>query len=175
MSRWTRLAPSHADEARAWLTAPGSLTRRIVQHHGPMRVQVVRQGLRAPNQDEHRALGRPNARLALVREVLLHARGRPMVMAHSIASHADLRGAWRRLRTLGERPLAVALFADPAVRRLPLEYARLDRHHALHRRACRLLGARLPPMWARRSLFLRHGKPLLVTEVFLPALTGAGP
>ena len=105
-----------------------------------------------------------------MREVLLHAGGRRVVMAHSIVARADLRGAWHRVRALGTRPLATALFADPLVARGPFEYARLDSRHPLWRRASHLLGGKLPVLWARRSLFRRRGRPLMVTEVFLPGL-----
>ena len=170
MNWWKRLPPAHRDDARAWLTYPGSLTRRVVDRFGAIRVELVQQRLRAPNEDEYRALGRPARKRALVREVLLHAQGEPLVMAHSTTSLAGLYGAWRSLRGLGTRPLAVALFADPLVRRLGFEYARLDRRHPLHARARRLLGRELPAMWARRSTFVRRGRLLMVTEVFLPAL-----
>jgi chorismate--pyruvate lyase len=137
-----------------------------------MRVQLVQQRLRVPNEDEFRALGRPAHKRAWVREVLLHAGGRPLVMGHSIVARADLFGPWRSVRVLGTRPLASALFADPRVRRQPFEYARLDPRHALWKRARALLGGRaLPPtLWARRSLFRLRGRPLMVTEVFLPGL-----
>ena len=52
-------------------------------------------------------------------------------------------------RRSGSGPLAVALFADPLVRRGPFEYARLDRRHSLWKRARALLGVELPALWAR--------------------------
>ena len=170
MSRWRRLAPAHREPARAWLVHPGSLTSRLIARHGAMRVQLLQQRLRIPNEDEYRALGRPAHRRAWVREVLLHAAGRPLVLGHSIVARADVFGPWRSVRGLGTRPLATALFADPLVRRSPFEYARLDRRHALWKRARALLGRDLPQLWARRSLFRRGGRPLMVTEVFLPGL-----
>ena len=33
----------------------------------------------------------------------------------------------------------------------------------------------LPALWARRSAFRRHGAPLLVTEIFLPAIRHLNP
>ena len=50
------------------------------------------------------------------------------------------------------------------------EFARVDARHPLWRRARRLSSRGLPPLWARRSLFTRGGRPLMLTEVFLPAL-----
>ena len=175
MTRWRRAAPAHGNPWRPWLTYPGSLTRRIVARSRAFRVELVGQSWRFPNEDEYRALGRPSHRIAFVREVLLHADARPVVMAHSIAARRDLHGAWHAVAGLGTRPLAAVLFADRRVRREPFEYARVDARHPLWRRATRLLGVRsLPALWARRSLFRLRGRPLLVTEVFLPALGELG-
>jgi chorismate--pyruvate lyase len=168
--RWRRIPPPHRFPERAWLTHAGSLTGRVISHHGPMRVEILQTRFRIPNEDEYQALGRPSHKLAYVREVLLHAGGRRVVMAHSVVARGDLRGAWHRVRTLGTRPLATALFADPRVARGKFEFARLDRRHPLWKRASRLLGRPLPALWARRSLFRRNGRPLMVTEVFLPGL-----
>jgi chorismate--pyruvate lyase len=170
MSRWRCAAPAHSNAWRGWLTYPGSLTRRIVQRAGAMRVEIVGERLLFPNEDEYLALGRPFPRLAYVREVVLHARGGPVVLAHSIASRRDLDGTWRELRSLGTRPLAMVLFTDPGVRRHRFQFARVDPRHPLWKGAARLFGNNLPTLWARRSLFTRHGRPLLVTEVFLPGL-----
>ena len=170
MTRWRRAAPPHGNPWRPWLTYRGSLTRRIVERSGTFRVELVSQRVRFPNDDEYRELGRPAHRLAFVREVLLHADGTPVVMAHSIVGRSDLAGTWRAVRGLGTRPLAALLFADRRVSRDPFEYARLDPRHPLWQRARALLGRDFPTLWARRSRFRLHGRPLLVTEVFLPAL-----
>jgi chorismate lyase len=170
MNRWKRLAPPHTDPWRPWLAWRGSLTWRIAARARGFAVEVIRQGLHIPNEDEYRQLGQPTHRRALVREVVLHAAGTPVVLAHSIASWRDLSGPWRGLRGLGSRPLAEALFTDPLVTREPLEFVRIDRRHPLGRRARQVFGRDFPVLWARRSRFVKRGRPLLVTEVFLPAL-----
>jgi chorismate--pyruvate lyase len=170
MNRWKRLAPPHTDPWRPWLVWRASLTWRITARARDFRVEVIRQGLHIPNEDEHRLLHQPTHRRALVREVVLHADGAPVVLAHSIAAWRDLCGAWRGLRGLGSRPLAEALFTDPLVARRPLEFVRLDARHPLWQRARRTFGREFPILWARRSQFVKRGRPLLVTEVFLPAL-----
>jgi chorismate--pyruvate lyase len=71
---------------------------------------------------------------------------------------------------LGTRPLAEVLFTDTRVRREPFEYARVDPGHPLGARARQLLGRRFGALRARRSLFRLRGRPLMVTEVFLPEL-----
>jgi chorismate--pyruvate lyase len=119
-------------------------------------------------------VGLRSERLAHVREVVLLADDVPVVFAHSIVAPDDLKGAWRSIGRLGNRPLAAALFADPRVRRYALEYRRIDRRHPLHARL-KDASVVLPPMlWARRSLFRLRGRPLLVTEVFLPAILALG-
>jgi chorismate--pyruvate lyase len=175
MNRWKRLAPSHPDPWRAWLTWRGSLTWRIVARSERFRVQRIQQHMRVPNEDEYRALGRPSHKRALVREVILLADERPVVLAHSIAARADLFGVWRSLRGLGNRPLAEALFSDPLVTRAPLEFMRVDSRHPLWRRAQHVFGREFPVLWARRSLFRKHGRPLMVTEMFLPEILELGP
>ncbi len=170
MNRWKRLAPPHADPWRGWLVYPGSLTWRIVERSRAFRVERLGERLRFPHEDEYRALGRPSHRLAFVREVVLHADGRAVVLAHSIVSRGDLRGEWRWVRRLGTRPLAAVLFDDPLVARGRLEFARVDRRHPLWKRARAVFGRDFPSLWARRSLFRRRGRPLMVTEVFLPPL-----
>ena len=170
MNRWRRLAPPHTDPWRPWLAWRGSLTWRIRAREADFRVRLVRQGPRVPNDDECRQLGQPAHRLALVREVLLLSKGEPVVLAHSIAAWRDLSGVWRGLRGLGTRPLAEALFTDPLVRRESLEFVRLDSRHPLWKQARALTGLELPVLRARRSRFVKRGRPLLVTEVFLPAL-----
>ena len=170
MNRWKRLAPPHADPWRPWLAWRASLTWRITAHARDFRVEVIRQGLHIPNEDEYRQLGQPTHRRALVREVVLHANGEPVVLAHSIAAWRDLSGVWRNLRGLGSRPLAQELFTDPLVARGALEFVRIDSRHPLGRRARQVFGRDFPVLWARRSRFVKRGRPLLVTEVFLPAL-----
>ena len=170
MTRWTRIPPAHADPWRPWLTYPGSLTWRIVARCRRFEVEVVSRRLRFPNEDEYRALGRPAHKLAYVREVVLRADGVAVVVGHSIVARASLRGAWRPVAGLGTRPLAEVLFTDRRVRREPFEFARVDPRHPLGARAQQILGRPLGVLRARRSLFRLEGRPLMVTEVFLPQL-----
>jgi chorismate--pyruvate lyase len=98
-----------------------------------------------------------------------------VIFAHSVVAPRALKGAWRMLSALGARPLGAALFADARIQRYPLRFRQLNRRHALHQRACGMLGDMPAQLWARRSLFVLHGSPLLVTEVFLPAILALAP
>ena len=154
---------------RPWLRDPGSLTRRIQQRCQRFGVELLPTSTMHLPRDERALLSTCERAPMWRREVLLFADGQPVVFAHSATARCHLRGAWRQLADLGERPLGALLFAHPEVVRLPLHCRALSSHHALYRRAAALLSERPRQLWARRSLFLLHGAPLLVTEVFLPA------
>ena len=161
--------PAIAGAYRPWLRDRGSLTRRIVGRCRDFRVKVLFQGLRRPDRDEQFLFAQPRARV-LVREVLLYCGVKPVVFAHTVLDPGDLRGAWRSVARLGNRPLGAALFADPRIARYPLRQRKIAHHHELHRRL-RAFVPRVPAsLWARRSLFRLHNSPILVTEVFLPEI-----
>jgi chorismate--pyruvate lyase len=167
---WQRRPGSAGGRLRAWLAAPGSLTRRIQARCPGFSVRLIAQQARRATREE-RFLGAWSAsKRAVVREVCLCCGETPLVFAHSVVRRRDLRGPWRGLARLGSRPLGAALFADPLVRRGPLRFRRLSPRSELHARAQAALGAPLPPLWARRSVFVRRGSPILVTEVFLPGI-----
>lgn len=149
--------PALPQHWRPWLCERGSLTQQLSkasQHH--LSVEVLRLVWARPSLTEARLLGIPQRQKALIREVHLCGYGTPWVFARSVIPAATLKGPDRRLLLLGNRSLGTLLFSDPAIQRGPLEVCRL-----LHQQqAC----------WARRSVFqLSHG-PLLVSEIFLPAM-----
>lgn len=155
---------------RSWLSDRGSLTRRLKMRHADFRVKPVARGFVAPFPDEARLLGLPPKIHAYVRDVLLVGDGRIRVFAHSVLPRASLRGGWGGITQLGTKPLGEALFADPRVRRLGLTMRRIDARHPLYLAATRHTGFTGHHLWARRSVFCLKGHPLLVNEVFLPAI-----
>lgn len=156
---------------RGWLSDRGSLTRRLKARHARFRVSPVARGLTRPFVDEAQAL-HLNAQIhAYVRDVLLIGDEQIRVFAHSVLPHSSLRGDWCGITRLGTKPLGEALFTDPRIRRLGLTMRRLDSRHPLYRLARRHTGLTVRYLWARRSMFCLNGRPLLVTEVFLPAIT----
>lgn len=157
-------------ELRGWLSDRGSLTRRLKARHADFRVSPVARGLAPPFLDEAHVLRLGPKTHAYVRDVLLVGGGRIRVFAHSVLPRASLRGAWCGISRLGTKPLGEALFSDPRIRRLGLTIRRLDARHPLYRAARHHTGLTARHLWARRSVFCLNGQPLLVTEVFLPAL-----
>jgi chorismate--pyruvate lyase len=162
-------APIAAGALRRWLTDPGSLTARLQRHAGEIKVKVLFQGLRRVNRDEAFLFAAP-AKRVMVREVLLLRGATPLVFAHTVFATGGLRGAWRGIAGLGNRPLGAALFADPRIARFPLRQKKLSRSHPLYRSAAAQLKKMPSPLWARRSIFASGKSPILVSEVFLPAI-----
>lgn len=143
---------------RSWLMDPGSLTQRLIQRsRGQFRVEVLRQQWAVPTASERQALGMRCREKALIREVQLIGKDQPWVYARSVLPATTLTGRQRLLAQIGTRPLGQMLFRDPSMRRSPLQISPL--HLSTGQTA-----------WARRSVFRLANKPLLVCEVFLPAL-----
>lgn len=153
-----RRSPCRALPGR-WLLDSGSLTARLMAlSAGEFRVEVVTQSWGRPNLSEARALQIDPRLLVLVREVRLLGRGQPWVHARSLIPATTMTGRHRRLAHLGERPLGELLFGDQGMQRGAIETARVP------------LYSPGTQAWARRSVFFLDHKPLLVSEVFLPAL-----
>ncbi|MBN8442916.1 MAG: chorismate lyase [Thauera sp.] len=161
---------------RPWLTDPASLTSRIRARCNRFSVRVVEQRLGTAQLDEAALLGLHPGERVWVREVLLFADDRPVVFGRSLLPRRNLRGAWNLFHGMGARPLGAALFADPAISRSPLTCKRFGARDARYHRARSALAqhdttASIPrEVWARRSLFSRHGRALLVSEFFLPEI-----
>ncbi len=147
---------------RSWVLDKGSLTQRLIRcSRGDFRVQVNTLRWGVPHLNERCALGMAEREVALIREVDLICQGRAWVCARSVIPVSTLSGDERQLKYLGTRPLGAFLFRSRSMQRLPIEIARLSRTDGI-------------VIYGRRSVFLLHGKPLLVNECFLPALDEAG-
>ncbi len=167
-----RLHPGEVPpEIERWLLAPGSLTRLLLQASGgDFLVRLLSQRWENPLPDEARLLGIRPKRHALVRQVLLLCKGEPWVYARTVIPRSTLSGRRRRFVRLGTRPLGAVLFADPSMQRSEVQVARLEPATRLYRLACRELEERPAVLWGRRSVFRLSDRPLLVSEIFLPAV-----
>jgi len=137
-----------------WLNDRGSLTQRLVAHSkGSFQVRVDSNRFTYPTADEYCALGIGARRLCLIREVSLQGKGETWVTARTVIPATSLCGPQRALRNLGNRSLGSHLFRTASMRRGNIEIAQVSSNR-----------------WARRSIFWLSNRPLLVCEVFLPAL-----
>lgn len=167
-------------QVKSWLLDEGSLTQRIVKYCqqsgcGPFRVQVVLQKSGRPMVDEAKRLQIQSREHALIREVVLYCSDIPLVFARSVIPFKTLTGKQRILANLGNRSLGAYLFAQPDLKRDPIEIARLnfnqDRFSSIiMEKVTGCKGQTDVPLWARRSVFSLNSKSLMVYEVFLPQI-----
>lgn len=141
---------------KAWLYAPGSLTKQLRRAcAGELRVDVQAQGWVRAEAREARALGvRLGVRLWR-REVILRCEHAPYVHAVSFSTPAGARALG--LRRLGLRPLGNVLFARGAA---------CVQRGVVRRFACPMSGRH----WRRWALFVVRAHPVVLYEDFLPAL-----
>lgn len=159
---------------RPWLLDPGSTTKRFrALGRETFSVQVLKQGWETNFSDE-RSLLKISARAkTLVREVLIYCNGQAWMFARTIFPASSLTGPNKYLKqALDERPLGDLLYSEPSLRRSEFELSLLQLEPYEFMMDSRVRGYFTEPLWARRSLFFLHDKPILLTEVFLPALVG---
>ena len=167
--RWLK-KPMLAQTLQSWLIDTGSLTARLQLRYKHFAVKPVAGKYAKPINDESALLHLPAHKTALIREVLLMGNNQPVVFAHSVLPRTSLRGAWHGLGRLGNKPLGATLFANPKVKRTPLEYKKLPRHHLISMRVAEHTQTNPQALWARRSIFSLNCAKILVTEVFLEQL-----
>ena len=129
-------------------------------------VRVISQQWQKLNAEEASAMSLKHVRSALVRQVLLCCGDQPLVYARTVIPATTIQGAQRRYANMGSRPLGAMLFADRTMRREEVQVAILPASHEVNQ-----FSKADEPVWGRRSVFRVAGKPLLVSEFFLPELT----
>jgi chorismate--pyruvate lyase len=151
-----------------WLAEPGLLTSRVRAECGATtRLRLLRLEPAPMDPEVAHRLGVDDT-TCLLREIEFTCGPRRWVFAQSVLPQSTVRRhPW--LRELGERGLGESLSAVEDVRREPLEYVELPSGHPLARAACPG-DATGGPLWARRAVYRLGGPPILVQEVFLPAL-----
>jgi chorismate--pyruvate lyase len=94
-------------------------------------------------------------------------------MAHSVIPTLSSSGSNHAVLRLGSKPLGAVLFAKTRMHskvKPPRDIARLDKSSALWKRCSKNYPKLSSPLWARRTLYKLKGHPILVNEIFLPAL-----
>jgi chorismate lyase len=165
-----RPLPTFTADQKDWLTRGGSLTAHL-RELGDVTVEVTREAVGQPWRDEAAALDITPRTPVWIREVVLRVNGVAFVAAHSVVPLDASSGVWQAMRRLRTRPLAELLYSDSSVWRSPLTSRRIDARDPLYRLAARQIPRdKTHAFVARRSVFVRLGEPLMVTECFLPAL-----
>jgi chorismate--pyruvate lyase len=157
---------------RSWLAEPGLLTARIRALCGErMRFRMLGPLRSTRLYEELQARLDLYGERCLLREVEFCCLGERLVYAQTVLPESTVRAhPW--LRELGDSPIGESLRrAGESLEREPLEYAALPPDSALALAASDASpDAQRATLWARRAVYRLTGQPILVQEVFLPAL-----
>ncbi|MBT8543423.1 chorismate lyase [Polynucleobacter paneuropaeus] len=177
LSKWNRVDSGELHLApcrwQRWLSDTGSLTQKIEEHIAQkLEVRVLRDSRQTLNSDESRYFHFQPQRCR-VREVLLCKGNTPLVIARSVIPASSILGGNQGLLRLGNKPLGAVLFAkkpNSSKRKVLREICYLSKRDPFWQHFQKLYPSLPSKLWARRTLYQLKGKPILVCEVFLPAL-----
>jgi len=160
-------------DLQEWLLTKGSLTQKVISRcKGRFHLEIIQHGRVRPQLNERRLLMMSDTETALRREVVLCCDATPLIFARTIIPGTTLRGAGLRLARLGRKPLGDLLFRDHSVLRSDLQVTCMDAKNALFDSVKVKTKAKTnkQDVWGRRSIFFYADEPLLVSEIFLPAI-----
>lgn len=156
-------------EVSSWIYETSSLTQRLKKNCGiNFRVKILNQQWIKPWPEEARILHLGMNRYALVREVQLFCNRQPLIIARTVISPDTLKGAQRRLSSLGTRPLGEVIFTYPGLKRHRLDIVQINPVDWRQE-----LGETLDiqqVVWGRRTVYGIASRKLLVCEFFLPTV-----
>ncbi|HHZ69937.1 MAG TPA: chorismate lyase [Methylococcaceae bacterium] len=154
---------------QSWVYEPGSLTQRLRDRYGTaFTVQLVFQQWRRPFRCEQELLHLSCSHQALIREVILSANDKPLLLARTVIPRKTLKGAQRILSRLGNRPLGEVIFSYPKLQRMEMDFSQVDPRGWGNVVADRI--GITEPIWGRRTVYRIKKTEMLVNEFFLPEL-----
>jgi chorismate--pyruvate lyase len=154
---------------RSWLFDPSSTTSRFRKISNNLVVKVLEQGWLMPTENERLFLKLLPRQLAFIREVEIYCDDIPCMTARTVIPRSSLIGKNRHLLfELDDRPLGELLFRDPTLKRSEFEFSLLKSGQKEYESIAKFFIQNNVKIWARRSQFFLSGKPLLLTEIFLP-------
>jgi len=160
------------DSLRVWLFDNASLTQRLRSAcDRKLRVEILNQRWAHPFLTETNCLQLSLGQYVKIREVYLHCHDQPWVFARTVIPQSTLLKIRYSFARLKERPLGEGLFDARTLRRNQTQIAQIYPSHILYQLATKSLNIQPYSLWARRSLLYLPQKPILITEVFLPAIS----
>jgi len=164
----TRLSIKQTIPANAlsWIYEKKSLTRRLRQHYGSsLTVEILFHRRKPAFLSECKLLKLPHQQYNLVREVLLHADGKPLILARTILPEQTIKIAKRNLSHLGTRPLGEVIFSYPQLERLELNTTCVSYETWNPELTGKIKVDQ--KIWGRRTVYAIHKQKMLVSEFFL--------
>ncbi|KAA1051578.1 chorismate lyase [Pseudocitrobacter sp. 73] len=142
--------PSLDAEQLDWLLLEDSMTKRFEQY-GVVSVTLIDEGFVTRDAIAEELPLLPDEQRYWLREILLCVDGVPWLAGRTVVPESTLSGPELALQQLGKTPLGRYLFTSSMLTR---DFIEIGCHADL---------------WGRRSRLRLSGKPLLLTELFLPA------
>ena len=149
--RYFEHIPALDPEQLDWLLLEDSMTKRFEQQGKKVTVTLIQEGVVAPDAVTGELPLRPKEARYWLREILLCADGEPWLAGRTVVPESTLCGPELALQELGTVPLGRYLFTSSELTRDFIEIGRDA------------------DLWGRRSRLRLSGKPLMLTELFLPA------
>ncbi|MDX6021049.1 chorismate lyase [Scandinavium sp. V105_16] len=134
-----------------WLLLEDSMTKRFEQQGKRVTVTLVREDFVGQDEVAEELALLPAEPRYWLREILLCADGEPWLAGRTVVPESTLSGPELALQQLGKTPLGRYLFTSSTLTR---DFIEIGKDAEL---------------WGRRSRLRLSGKPLLLTELFLPA------
>lgn len=149
--RYYATLPDLDAELRDWLLLEDSMTKRFEQQGKRVTVTLVREDFVGQEDVAEELPLLPKEQRYWLREILLCADGEPWLAGRTVVPESTLSGPELQLQQLGDTPLGRYLFTSSTLTR---DFIEIGKEAGL---------------WGRRSRLRLSGKPLLLTELFLPA------
>lgn len=149
--RYLDAIPALEPQLLDWLLLEDSMTKRFEQQGKKVSVTLIREGFVTPDEIEQERDQLPKEPRYWLREIILCADDVPWLAGRTVVPESTLSGPELALQQLGKTPLGRYLFTSSTLTR---DFIEIGRHEQL---------------WGRRSRLRLGGKPLLLTELFLPA------
>ncbi len=154
------------ENIKSWVYEPGSLTQRLRDYYGnKVAVTVLAQYWHMPFLSESRQLRLSAHRYVLIREVLMHANGKPLLLARTTIPQKTIKVAHRNLAHLGNRPLGEVIFSYPDLERVAMDITHIQ-PDAWTPQILSMVDMN-PPAWGRRTVYAIQQRTMLVSEFFL--------
>lgn len=136
---------------RDWLLLEDSMTKRFEQQGKKVTVTMINEDFVGRDALAGEEALLPEEARYWLREIILCADGEPWLAGRTLVPESTLCGPELALQQLGQTPLGRYLFTSSTLTRDFIEIGRSAQ------------------LWGRRSRLRLSGKPLLLTELFLPA------
>ncbi|CAI8807166.1 MULTISPECIES: chorismate lyase [Kosakonia] len=149
--RYLDAIPALEPQLLEWLLLEDSMTKRFEQQGKTVSVTLIREGFVTVDEIAEERDSLPKEDRYWLREIILCADGEPWLAGRTVVPESTLSGPELALQTLGKTPLGRYLFTSSTLTR---DFIEIGRHEQL---------------WGRRSRLRLSGKPLMLTELFLPA------